>query len=173
MDQDCLLEPALGFVTTIQQGAIARHNGVNQIVLSCKYHWAVRAQWFRPSTGSATHARHTVVFERNSFTGSIFFGSPLRVWGYAVSMVPSLCDGVPLFSSGSAEEGKLNRVFQKRHPITHNLGVVDRKHLERVRSGEAEGTEVRIEKSEIVETARLTDSVLSEFHRKLFPAAPA
>jgi len=78
-----------------------------------------------------------------------------------------------LFSSGSAEEGKLNRVFQKRHPITHNLGVVDRKHLERVRSGEAEGTEVRIEKSEIVETARLTDSVLSEFHRKLFPAAPA
>jgi len=28
----------------------------------------------------------------------------------------------------------LQRIFEKRHPITHNLGVVDRKYLERARA---------------------------------------
>jgi hypothetical protein len=96
-------------------------------------------------------------------------GSRLQSVSNAVSIIPEFCGGISLFSTGSADEGKLDRVFQKRHPITHNLGVVDRKYIERVRSGEAEGTEVRVEKNEILETAKVTYSVLSEFHSKLFP----
>jgi hypothetical protein len=98
-------------------------------------------------------------------------GSRLQSVSNAVSIVPELCDGVFLFTSGSPDQGTLDRVFQKRHPITHNLGVVDRQYIERVRSGETEGREVRVEKNEIIETARLTYSVLSELHSKLFPPA--
>jgi uncharacterized protein (DUF1501 family) len=97
-------------------------------------------------------------------------GSRLQSVSNAVSIIPEFCGGIPLFLAGSADVGKLDRVFQKR-PITHNLGVVDRKYIERVRSGEAEGTEVHVEKQEILETAKVTYSVLSEFHSKLFPAA--
>ncbi|MBI3852620.1 MAG: hypothetical protein HY298_20375 [Verrucomicrobia bacterium] len=97
-------------------------------------------------------------------------GSRLQSVSNAASIIPEFCGGISLFAAGSADEGKLDRVFQKRHPITHNLGVVDRKYIERVRSGEAEGKEVRVEKNEILETARITYSVLSEFHSKLFPA---
>jgi len=99
-------------------------------------------------------------------------GSRLQSVSNAVSIIPEFCDGISLFVSGSSDEAKLDRVFQKRHPITHNLGVVDRKYIERVRSGEAEGTEVRVEKAEILETAKITYSVLSEFHGKIFPAEP-
>jgi hypothetical protein len=99
-------------------------------------------------------------------------GSRLQSVSNAVTIIPPLCDGIPLFPTGSADEAKLNRVFQKRHPITHNLGVVDRKYIERVRSGEAEGTEVRVAKEEILETAKITHAVLAEFHEKLFPPPP-
>lgn len=98
-------------------------------------------------------------------------GSRLQSVSNAVAIIPPLCDGILLFPAGFADESKLDRVFQKRHPITHNLGVVDRKYIERVRSGDAEGTEVRVEKEEVLETVRITYSVLSEFHSKLFPAA--
>jgi uncharacterized Zn finger protein (UPF0148 family) len=99
-------------------------------------------------------------------------GSRLQSVSNAVSIVPEFCDGISLFATNSADEGKLDRIFQKRHPITHNLGVVDRKYIERVRSGEAEGTEVRVEKNDILETAKITYSILSEFHGKLFPTVP-
>jgi hypothetical protein len=49
--------------------------------------------------------------------------------------------------------------------------VVYRKYIDRVRSGEAEGTEVRVEKGEVEETARLTYAVLSDLHNRLFLAA--
>jgi hypothetical protein len=96
-------------------------------------------------------------------------GSRLQSVSNAVSIVPQHFDGASLFGPGSTQESSLNRVFQKRHPITHNLGVVDRKYIERVRSGEDEGTEVRVEKNEVLETAQITYSVLSEFHLKIFP----
>jgi len=98
-------------------------------------------------------------------------GSRLQSVSNAVAIIPPLCDGILLFPAASADERRLDRVFQKRHPITHNLGVVDRKYIERVRSGDAEGTEVRVEKEEILETAQITYAVLSEFHAQLFPAA--
>jgi len=64
----------------------------------------------------------------------------------------------------------LSHLSNARHPITHNLGVVDRKYIDKVRSGEL-GTEVRVDKAEILQTAQIVYSVLSEFHGRLFPAA--
>jgi ribosomal protein L44E len=61
-------------------------------------------------------------------------GSRLQSVSSAVTIVSESCDGIPLFPAGSNDEGKLARVFQKRHPITHNLGVVDRKYIDKVRS---------------------------------------
>ena len=46
---------------------------------------------------------------------------------------------------------KLKFAFEKRHPITHNLGVIDRKYLERAQQAEQEGREVRISVTEVVE----------------------
>jgi hypothetical protein len=100
-------------------------------------------------------------------------GSRLQSVSNAVTIVPEFCDGRLLCAADCDDAKKLDRVFQKRHPITHNLGVVDRKYIEKVRSGEAEGTEVRVEKSEILETAQITLRILSEFHDKLFPAENA
>jgi hypothetical protein len=98
-------------------------------------------------------------------------GSRLQSVSNAVSIIPDACGGQPLFPAGSAHEQKLDRVFQKRHTITHNLGVVDRKYIEKARSGEAAGTEVRVGKMEIVEMAKITNTVLAEFHNRLFPPA--
>jgi hypothetical protein len=43
----------------------------------------------------------------------------------------------------------LTVAFEKRHPITHNLGVVDRKYLERTQVAERQGREVRITPTEV------------------------
>ena len=97
-------------------------------------------------------------------------GSRLQSVSNAVSIIPEFCDGHLLCALDCEDQKKLDRVFQKRHPITHNLGVVDRKYIDKVRSGEAEGTEVRVEKTEILETAKITHRILSEFHNNLFPS---
>lgn len=63
---------------------------------------------------------------------------------------------------------ELNVAFEKRHPITHNLGVVDRKYLEHAQSGDHHGREVRITVSEV---GSLLDQVLvalSAVHQRLF-----
>jgi len=54
--------------------------------------------------------------------------------------------------------GRLGSSFEKRHPVTHNLGVVDKKYLERVQQAEREGREVRIAEKEI-------DSLLKGYFR--------
>lgn len=56
--------------------------------------------------------------------------------------------------------GTLSEAFEKRHPVTHNLGVIDRKYLERVQAAEHEGREVRISASEI-------DGLLFEVHNAI------
>jgi hypothetical protein len=58
--------------------------------------------------------------------------------------------GFPLFDGADdAEVARLEATFEKRHPITHNLGVLDRKYLDKVRSGELEGREVRVTVPEV------------------------
>lgn len=60
-----------------------------------------------------------------------------------------------------AEKDSLEQTFEKRHPITHNLGIVDRKYLERVASGDAEGREVRVTPEEILTAIALVDRIVS------------
>ena len=74
---------------------------------------------------------------------------------------------------------QMGHAFEKRHPITHNLGVIDRKYLQRVQAEEREGREVRITAAEIevllgnVEqaVARIHTSVLSA--SELDPTSPS
>jgi len=82
--------------------------------------------------------------------------------------------GVPLFSILSSDEYEaLKLIFEKRHPITHNLGIVDRKYLEKVASGELEGRDVRVSVEEVSQTIELCLKVLNDFYPKVFTSAIA
>ena len=61
-----------------------------------------------------------------------------------------------------AEAGGLRDIFEKRHPITHNLGVVDRKYLKRVSSGGQEGREVTVTPQEVTQAISLARRVFKE-----------
>lgn len=63
---------------------------------------------------------------------------------------------------------RLTAAFDKRHPITDNLGVIDRRYLAKAQRAEREGREIRIRVSEIA--ALLGD--VSEAIRILY-SAPA
>ena len=58
--------------------------------------------------------------------------------------------GYDPFDSAISERLKL--AFEKRHPITHNLGVIDRKYMERAQAAEKEGREIRLTAIEITDT---------------------
>lgn len=79
--------------------------------------------------------------------------------------------GVDLFAGYdvSVVEG-LKRTFEKRHPITHNLGIVDRKYLEKARSGELQGREIRVTAAEVQASIELVTAVVAGVHCRLFPA---
>lgn len=66
------------------------------------------------------------------------------------------------------EFDELSSVLEKRHPITHNLGVIDRKYLERARSDEDEGKEILVTAPEIDSAIITTMKVLTALHSKLF-----
>lgn len=65
----------------------------------------------------------------------------------------------------------LKLIFEKRNPITHNLGIVDRKYLEKVASGELEGRDVRVSVEEVSQAIELCLKVLNDFYPKVFPSA--
>lgn len=67
----------------------------------------------------------------------------------------------------------LANVFEKRHPITHNLGVVDRNYLRRAQSGELEGREVRVKTEEVREAVDVAESVLRNAYRRSALATPS
>jgi len=75
-----------------------------------------------------------------------------------------LLDG---FDSKQIESFRLT--FEKRHPITHNLGIVDRKYLEKVRLGELEGRDVSVTSEEITVVIDLANEILGKLHNQLFP----
>lgn len=56
----------------------------------------------------------------------------------------------------------------KRHPITHNLGVVDRKYLENAYAAEREGREIRVAKEEIEDAISISFNALSVLHLRSF-----
>lgn len=62
---------------------------------------------------------------------------------------------------------RLSGCFEKRHPVTHNLGVVDRKYLERAQQAEREGREVRISEKEVAILLEDIYSAISDIHKAL------
>lgn len=69
----------------------------------------------------------------------------------------------------SDDQRALSLAFEKRHPITHNLGIVDRKYLDRVLSGDLEGRDVPVTVDEIQRAIGLCLAALAQVHRTLFP----
>lgn len=67
----------------------------------------------------------------------------------------------------------LTSAFEKRHPIAHNLGVVDRKYLERAQDAEKHGRELRITPSEIERMLTSLEEAIAFVHGAIFPQAPA
>jgi len=67
---------------------------------------------------------------------------------------------------------ELGAAFEKRHPITHNLGVVDRKYLERAQASDREGREVGISAAEVSATLDQVLLAVSAVHGRLFPQVP-
>ena len=70
------------------------------------------------------------------------------------------------FSNENLEQ--LCSTFDKRHPITHNLGVIDRKYLENAFAAEREGREIRVTVDEIKEAMSISFNALSALHAQLF-----
>jgi hypothetical protein len=75
----------------------------------------------------------------------------------------------PFSCLGEHERESLDDIFAKRHLITHNLGVVDRKYLERVRTEEQEGRDVTVSEQDVLTAANLSMRVFSTTHAALFP----
>jgi len=58
--------------------------------------------------------------------------------------------------------------FEKRHPITHNLGVIDKKYLEKAVAAEKKGREIRVTQEEVLRAIDISFRVLENLHSKLF-----
>ena len=70
---------------------------------------------------------------------------------------------------GSIEYEGVGKTFQKRHAITHNLGVVDRQYLEHSSAADGLGREVPLTAEEVGKTVGLVERVLSDIYTSLFP----
>ena len=76
---------------------------------------------------------------------------------------------LPLFHELSANEvDELARIFEKRKPITHNLGVVDKKHIAEAGTANKEGREVLITTRDIVQAIELVTKTFRSLHNRLF-----
>ncbi len=67
---------------------------------------------------------------------------------------------------------KLKTTYEKRHPITHNLGVVDRKYIERGLSAEREGREIRVTANEVKTAMDATYDLVRIIYVQLIPQLP-
>ena len=97
-------------------------------------------------------------------------GSKLQSVRMAQEILPKHC-GLGLEHFDSDKLDALDTLFQKRHPITHNLGVVDRKYLDRMKSYEKEGKEVQVSIAELRVAAETLFDLLESFHLRLHPDA--
>lgn len=62
---------------------------------------------------------------------------------------------------------ELKHIFEKRHPITHNLGVIDRKYLDRALSGGMEGREIRVTAKEVEQAMEVSLSILRRAYERI------
>jgi hypothetical protein len=70
----------------------------------------------------------------------------------------------------AADEQLLREAFEKRHPITHNLGVIDRQYLRRAQTGELEGREIRITVEEVIAAVDVAEGVLRRAYAQACPS---
>lgn len=63
---------------------------------------------------------------------------------------------------------KLFATFEKRNPITHNLGMIDRKYLEKAYEAEREGREVSVSSEEIERAIGMCWTALEHLHARIF-----
>jgi len=79
--------------------------------------------------------------------------------------------GLELFSGVPAEQiAALTDTFEKRHPITHNLGIVDRKYLQKAASGGLVGRDVRVSAGEVEAAIVVVSDALLKLYARLFKA---
>ncbi len=62
----------------------------------------------------------------------------------------------------------LAEIFEKRHPITHNLGVVDKKYISKARSIEKEVKEVLVSTEDIHYLIDFSLKTFSSLHKRMF-----
>ena len=73
--------------------------------------------------------------------------------------------GITLLANLSeAESASLKNTFEKRHPIAHNLGIMDRKYLDRARAAEKEGHDVLVTDKEIEHAIVLSLRIFRSAH---------
>jgi hypothetical protein len=83
-----------------------------------------------------------------------------------------LPDVLGIKAPASVEWDRIGEAFKKRHPITHNLGVVDRKYLERSQSHDRHGREVRITAFEVQTLLNDVMAAVSVLHASRFRSPP-
>lgn len=59
-------------------------------------------------------------------------------------------------------------IFEKRHPITHNLGVIDKKYIEKARTAEKEGKEVYVSAQEVEQSITFSLQTFQSLHKRMF-----
>jgi hypothetical protein len=64
---------------------------------------------------------------------------------------------------------KLKHTFEKRHPITHNLGIMDQAYLKKVQTAEAEGRDVKLSNQEIADAIGSIQTSLRAAYPVMFP----
>lgn len=100
------------------------------------------------------------------------FRTQIRNKFQSIDSAESLCNELAqinlLEGFGENEKRFLKLTYEKRHPITHNLGLIDKKYLEKVLSGELEGRDVLVTSEEIERAIELSLKVLTNFHKQLF-----
>ena len=80
--------------------------------------------------------------------------------------------GFPLFDGVEPRKvDQLEETFEKRHPITHNLGILDRKYLDKVRSGELEGREVHVTAAEVESAVEFVAQTIERAYQRAFPSS--
>lgn len=95
-------------------------------------------------------------------------GSGLQSLKRSAELYHSEFDILLLDCLSEDELDNLAHTLEKRHPITHNLGVIDRKYLERARSDDEEGKEVLVTLSELNIAIKTSMKVIASLHTKLF-----
>jgi hypothetical protein len=74
-------------------------------------------------------------------------------------------------SLSNTERTDLVEIFEKRHPITHNLGIIDRRYLARARQGSLNGREIRVTSDDVDGAIEMSMRVFRDVYARACGAA--